>query len=37
LGNDATTAISQDGLRRFLAALGITPMIVDFTAMAVVG
>lgn len=37
LGNDATTAISQDGLRRFLAALRITPMIVDFTAMAVVG
>ena len=36
LGNDATTAISQAGLRRFLAALGITPMIVDFTAMTVV-
>jgi Ala-tRNA(Pro) deacylase len=36
LANDATTAVSQDGLRRFLAALGITPMIVDFEAMAVV-
>ena len=37
LANNATTAISQDGLRRFLAALGFTPMIVDFPAMAVVG
>ncbi|CAN5338850.1 prolyl-tRNA synthetase associated domain-containing protein [soil metagenome] len=37
LANDATTAVSQDGLRRFLEALGITPMIVDFAAMAVVG
>jgi Ala-tRNA(Pro) deacylase len=37
LGNDATTALSQDGFRRFLAALGIEPMIVDFEAMAVVG
>ena len=36
LSNNATTAVSQDGLRRFLAALGITPLIVDFTAMAVV-
>jgi len=36
LGNDATTAVSQDGFRRFLAALGVTPMIVDFAAMAVV-
>ncbi|EJL37973.1 hypothetical protein PMI01_00383 [Caulobacter sp. AP07] len=35
LSNDATTAVSQAGFRRFLAALGITPMIVDFTAMAV--
>jgi Ala-tRNA(Pro) deacylase len=37
LGNDATTSVSQDGLRRFLAALRIEPMIVDFAAMAVVG
>jgi Ala-tRNA(Pro) deacylase len=36
LGNDATTAVSQAGLRRFLVALGITPMIVDFAAMAVI-
>jgi Ala-tRNA(Pro) deacylase len=36
LGNDATTAVSRDDFRRFLAALGIEPMIVDFTAMAVV-
>ena len=36
LGNDATTAVSQEGFRRFLAALGITPMIVDFAAMAIV-
>ena len=37
LGNDATTALSQDGFRRFLAALGVEPMIVDFAAMTVVG
>ncbi|KQY93392.1 DNA-binding protein [Caulobacter sp. Root1455] len=36
LANDATTAVSQEGLRRFLAALEITPMIVDFAAMRVV-
>jgi Ala-tRNA(Pro) deacylase len=36
LSNDATTAVSQAGFRRFLAALGITPMVVDFAAMAVV-
>jgi Ala-tRNA(Pro) deacylase len=35
LGNDATTAVSQEGLRAFLSALGITPMIVDFEAMTV--
>ena len=35
LGNDATTALSQDGFRAFLAALGVEPMIVDFEAMAV--
>ena len=32
LANTATTAISQAGFRRFLAALGVTPMIVDFAA-----
>lgn len=37
LGNDATTAVSQADFRKFLAALEITPMIVDFDAMEVVG
>lgn len=36
LTNTATTTVSQDGFRRFLAALGVTPLIVDFQAMAVV-
>ena len=36
MANDATTAVSQDGLRRFLAALGVEPLIVDFSAMNVV-
>ena len=36
LGNDATTAISQADFRRFLAALGVEPLIVDFAAMSVV-
>ena len=36
LSNNATTALSQEGFRAFLAALGITPMIVDFEAMTVV-
>jgi Ala-tRNA(Pro) deacylase len=36
LSNDATTAVSRDGFRRFLAALGIVPTVVDFAAMAVV-
>jgi Ala-tRNA(Pro) deacylase len=30
LTNTATTAISQDGLKRFLAALDIRPQVVDF-------
>ena len=34
LANTATTAISQDGLRRFLAALGVEPQVVDFERMA---
>lgn len=33
LSNGATTAVSQAGFRRFLAALDIEPMIVDFGAM----
>ncbi|MCR5878092.1 prolyl-tRNA synthetase associated domain-containing protein [Phenylobacterium sp. J367] len=36
LTNTATTTISRDGFFRFLAAIGITPMVVDFQAMAVV-
>ena len=37
LTNTATTTVSQDGFRRFLAALDVEPLIVDFEAMAVVG
>ena len=36
LTNTATTTTSQAGLRRFLAALGIAPLVVDFQAPAVV-
>lgn len=36
LSNDATTAISQADFRKFLAALSVEPMIVDFAAMQVV-
>ena len=36
LTNTATTTVSQMGFRRFLAALGIEPMVVDFAAMQVV-
>ena len=32
LVNTATTAISQADFRRFLAALGVEPLIVDFAA-----
>ena len=37
LTNTATTTVSGEGFRRFLAALGVTPLVVDFAAMAVVG
>jgi Ala-tRNA(Pro) deacylase len=37
LTNTATTAISQDGLRRFLKALDITAQVVDFERMRRVG
>jgi Ala-tRNA(Pro) deacylase len=33
LTNAATTALSQAGFRRFLAALGVEPTVVDFAAM----
>ncbi|HEV7157229.1 MAG TPA: prolyl-tRNA synthetase associated domain-containing protein [Caulobacteraceae bacterium] len=32
LENTATTSVSQAGFRRFLAALGVVPIMVDFTA-----
>ena len=34
LENTATTAISQGDFRRFLAALGVAPIVVDFAAPA---
>jgi Ala-tRNA(Pro) deacylase len=34
LSNDATTAISRKGFRRFLAALGRDPLVVDFASGA---
>ena len=37
LTNTATTAVSQTDFRRFLTAVGVEPLIVDFAAMAVVG
>ncbi len=36
LTNTATTGVSAEGFRRFLAAVGVTPLIVDFPAMAVI-
>ena len=30
LSNNATTAVSQAGFRRFLAALGVDPLVIDF-------
>ncbi|MBR7617952.1 prolyl-tRNA synthetase associated domain-containing protein [Phenylobacterium sp. 20VBR1] len=36
LTNTATTSMSQAGLRKFLAALGVAPLVVDFEAMSVV-
>jgi len=36
LENTATTALSQAAFRRFFAAVGVEPMVVDFAAMAVV-
>jgi Ala-tRNA(Pro) deacylase len=36
LANSATTAISRDGMRRFLEALDIRPLIVDFAALNLV-
>jgi Ala-tRNA(Pro) deacylase len=36
LTNTATTTIDQAGFRRFLAAIGVEPLVVDFKAMQVV-
>ena len=36
LTNTATTTVTAEGFRRFLAAIGVQPMVVDFEAMAVV-
>ena len=36
LTNTATTGVSAHDLRKFLAAVGVAPLIVDFAAMAVV-
>jgi Ala-tRNA(Pro) deacylase len=36
LTNTATTGVSQAAFRKFLAAVGVTPLVVDFVAMAVV-
>jgi len=36
LTNTATTAVSREGFGRFLEAIGVAPMVVDFEAMAVV-
>ena len=36
LTNTATTGVSAQGFRKFLAAVGVTPTIVDFAAMAVI-
>ena len=33
LSNDATTAVSRDGLLRFLKAIGVEPLIVDFNTL----
>lgn len=36
LTNTATSGVSAQGFRKFLAAVGVTPLVVDFAAMAVV-
>jgi Ala-tRNA(Pro) deacylase len=36
LTNTATTGIDREGFRKFLAAVGVTPLVVDFAAMAVI-
>jgi Ala-tRNA(Pro) deacylase len=36
LTNTATTTVGREGFRRFLSAIGVEPMVVDFEAMTVV-
>jgi Ala-tRNA(Pro) deacylase len=36
LTNTATTGIDQAGFRQFLDAIGVSPLVVDFAAMAVI-
>jgi len=36
LTNTATTGVSAEGFRKFAAAVGVTPLIVDFAAMQVI-
>jgi Ala-tRNA(Pro) deacylase len=36
LTNTATSGVSAEGFRKFLSAVGVSPLIVDFAAMAVV-
>ena len=36
LTNTATTGVSREGFRRFLAAVGVEPLVVDFATMQVV-
>ena len=36
LTNTATTSVTGEGFQRFLAAVGVTPLVVDFVAMTVV-
>jgi Ala-tRNA(Pro) deacylase len=36
LTNTATTGVSAQGFRKFAAAVGVTPTIVDFAAMQVI-
>ena len=37
LVNTATTGVSREGFARFLAAIGVEPLVVDFKTMQVVG
>jgi Ala-tRNA(Pro) deacylase len=36
LTNTATTTVTAEGFRRFLAAVGVVPLVVDFAAMCVI-